>query len=74
MNYIVTDKIGHAMSLFTSEKLRIIEPETYEERFPFEDELLFCYKQGTQEECQEFIDNQDDIMQEYLEVKNINND
>jgi hypothetical protein len=74
MNYIVTDKIGHLMSLDTSEKLNIIEPETYEERFPFEDKLLFCYKQGTQNECQEFIDNQNKKIQECLEVKNINND
>lgn len=73
MNYIVTDKIGHLMSLDTSEKLKIIEPETYEERFLFEDELLFCYKQGTQNECQKFIDNQNKNIQEYLEVKNINN-
>ncbi len=71
MNYIVTDKTGHVMNLDTSEKLKIIEPETYEERFPFEDELLFCYKQGTQKECQQFIDNQSKTIQECLELKKI---
>ena len=71
MNYIVTDKINHTITLDISEKLKIIEPETYEERFPFEDKLIFCYKKGSQNECQEFIIKQIEEIQECLELKDI---
>jgi len=73
MNYIVTDKINHAMTLDISEKLKIIEPTTYEERFPFEDKLIFCYKKGSLNECEEFITKQIKTIQECLELKHINN-
>ena len=71
MNYIVTDKINHTMTLDISEKLKIIEPKTYEKRFPFEDKLIFCYKKGNLKECQKFITKQSKKIQECLELKNI---
>jgi len=71
MKYIVTDRHNYVMSLDTSEKLKMIEPETYEESFPFEDKLLFCYKQGTEVECREFIAKQRKNVQNCLEIKAI---
>ncbi|OHD95002.1 MAG: hypothetical protein A2019_03695 [Sulfurimonas sp. GWF2_37_8] len=71
MKYIVTDKIGHKMTLDISEKLKIIEPNTYEERFPFENELVFCYKKGNFQDCKAFVDKQDIAIKECLEIKEI---
>jgi hypothetical protein len=73
LSYFVTDKIGHTMTLDTSERLRIIEPNTYEECFLFEDEPIFCYKKGNYNDCQAFIDKQTKDIQECLEIKEINN-
>lgn len=74
MKYIVTDKIGHKMTLDTSEKLKAIELGTYEERFPFENKLVFCYKRGTFQDCKVFLDKQDKDIKECLEIKEISDD
>ncbi|OHD97744.1 MAG: hypothetical protein A3E21_05240 [Sulfurimonas sp. RIFCSPHIGHO2_12_FULL_36_9] len=71
MECIVTDKVGYRMTLETSEKLKIIEPGTSEECFPFEDKLVFCYKKGSFQDCQAFINKQITDVQECLEIKNI---
>ena len=69
--FIVTDT-GKSMSIEVMEKLRKIEPKTYEEQFCIENEAICCYLKGTNEECQNFINNLDDKeLQDYLAIRNI---
>lgn len=68
-DYLVTDKKGHNMSVEMSEKLRGIEPKTYEECYCVE-ACIFCYFEGAKDECQEFILSQDEDIQECLELVN----
>lgn len=71
MDCFVTDKIGHAMNIDTSEKLKIIEPYTYEECFPFEGETVFCYFKGEYEDCKKFISELSLELQECLDIYKI---
>lgn len=71
MSYFVTDKPGHLMTLETSKKLKEAEPETYEERFPFERELVFCYVKGDFNYCEAFINSKTENVREALVIKKI---
>jgi capsule polysaccharide modification protein KpsS len=71
MECFVTDKHNMIMTMTISEKLKIIEPNTYEECFPFEEKIVFCYFKGTFQNCQEFIDKQHLDVQRCLEIDKI---
>ena len=72
MSYFVTDKVGHRMTLETSEKLKAAEPKTYEERFPFKDKCVFCYIKGDYNDCESFINSQHEDVRESLVINNLN--
>ncbi len=70
--YVVIHKNNKVISTETKHKLeKIIEDriKTHEEYFCCDTEEQTCYIQGTLEECQKFLSQQDDEVQTCMEIK-----
>jgi len=73
MKYYVSLKIGHRVTIKMADIIKEMELETYEERFPFENESIEVYKSGTEKECIAYIANiQDDILKSQFEITECN--
>ena len=71
MSCIVTDNPETLVTKEIRKNLVGIDTKTYEECFPFEEEIIMCYIQGSYEDCQSFIANKAKEIRDYLVIKQI---
>lgn len=72
MEYYVKLKDDNQLSVELQDLIKQLELETYEKRFPFPDQIVEVYIQGTLTDCQQFLDSisNNDLKSQFVIEKN----